>query len=168
MKHLIYSCIVPILLYGSEVWGFANIKQIEVFHNQTCKQILGLHKCSSNIMAQGELGRFNMMHYVTQKVLNFWAHTVNGKECKISSMLYRMLKVAHDQGTHTSKWMTSVQDNLNKAGLGYLWNQEQFNPDWFKHRISQVSSDTKKQDWRSAVDQSGQCQTYKQIKKTYK
>ena len=162
--HLIDSCIVPILLYGSEVWGFANIKQIEVFHNQTCKQILGLHKRSSNIMAQGELGRFNMMHYVTQRVLNFWAHTVNGKQCKISSLLYRMLKVAHDQGTHTSKWMTFVQDNLNKAGLGYLWNQEQFNTNWFKHRISQVSSDTNKQDWRSAVDQSGQCQTYKQIK----
>ena len=25
-------------------------------------------------------------------------------------------------------FVTFVQDNLNKASLGYLWNQEQFNP----------------------------------------
>ena len=39
-----------------------------------------------------------------------------------------MLKVANDQGTHTSKGMTFVQDRLNNAGLGCLWSQEQFNP----------------------------------------
>ena len=34
--HLIDSCIIPILLYGSEVWGSSNLKQIETCHNQTC------------------------------------------------------------------------------------------------------------------------------------
>ena len=73
------------------------------------------------------------LHFIIEHLLTKRGR-VNGKQCKISSMLYRMLKVADDQGTHTSKWMTFVQDNLNKAGLGYLWNQEQFNPNWFKHR----------------------------------
>ena len=98
-----------------------------------------------------------MLHYIKQRLLNFWAHIVYGKENKISSILYRMLNVAYDQGTHTSKWMVFVQDNLNKAGLGYLWNQEKFSSKWFKHTLSQISSDTASQNWRAAVDESGHC-----------
>ena len=47
--HLIDSCIIPILLYGSEVWGSSDVKQIEACHNQTCKLMLHLHECSANL-----------------------------------------------------------------------------------------------------------------------
>ena len=60
--HLVDSCITPILLYGSEVWGSANIKQVEVFHNQLCKQILHLGRKTANCIPLGELGRFTMAH----------------------------------------------------------------------------------------------------------
>ena len=43
-NHLIDSCILPIMLYGSEVWGPSDLSQVETFHNQMCKQILHLNK----------------------------------------------------------------------------------------------------------------------------
>ena len=101
--HLIDSCIIPILLYGSEVWGSSNLKQIETCHNQTCKLMLHLHKRSANCMALGELGRFNMENLIKQRMLNFWANLVNGKQSKISYQIYRMVRILYGQGTYKSK-----------------------------------------------------------------
>ena len=38
--HLFDSCIVPVLLYGCEIWGFSDLTQIEQVQNYFCKQIL--------------------------------------------------------------------------------------------------------------------------------
>ena len=90
--HLVDSCISPILLYGSEVWGHANIKQVEVFHNQLSKQILYLGRRTANCIPRGELGRFTMAHFVKQRMLNYWANLVNRKQSKLSSIVYSLFK----------------------------------------------------------------------------
>ena len=162
--HLVDSCITPILLYGSEVWGSANIKQVEVFHNQLCKQILHLGRKTANCIPLGELGRFTMAHFVKQRMLNYWANLVNGKQSKLSSTVYNLLKNLHDQGVYQSKWLSCISDNLNEMGIGYLWNSQEFSTNWFKHTISQISKDTSVQNLRSAIIESGHCQTYKTLK----
>ncbi len=58
--ELFDACILPILLYGSEIWGFANINDIEILHNQFCKQMMRLGKKSTNCMVLGELGRHKL------------------------------------------------------------------------------------------------------------
>jgi hypothetical protein len=51
------SIVEPILLYGSEVWGFENTIDIEWIHLQVCKNILHLRKGKPNYMVYGELER---------------------------------------------------------------------------------------------------------------
>ena len=46
--HLFDTCVLPILLYGSEVWVFSNVQNIELFHNQFCKHLLKLGSISIN------------------------------------------------------------------------------------------------------------------------
>lgn len=48
----------PILLYGSEIWGYENIKIIEQVHLGFCKRILKARYSTSNFMVCGELGRY--------------------------------------------------------------------------------------------------------------
>ena len=52
------SIVEPILLYGSEVWGFENTIDIEWIHLQFCINILHLRESTPNYMVYGELGRF--------------------------------------------------------------------------------------------------------------
>ena len=50
--------VVPILLYGSEVWGFGSNAVAERVRLKFCKYILKLKKSIANCMMYGELGRF--------------------------------------------------------------------------------------------------------------
>ena len=56
---LFHSIVEPILLYGSEVWGFETTREIERIHLQFCKRILSMRKSTPNFMVYGELGRFS-------------------------------------------------------------------------------------------------------------
>ena len=49
--------ILPILLYGSEIWGYENLDSIEVFYRAFLRYILRLNKQTTNCMVYGEAGR---------------------------------------------------------------------------------------------------------------
>ena len=66
MTKVFDAIILPILLYGSEVWEpYLNQNKItwekngiEKIHTQFKKQILGLNRSTTNLLARGELGRY--------------------------------------------------------------------------------------------------------------
>ena len=38
--ELYEQCVIPVLLYGSEVWGFENLASVEIFHRKFFKLVL--------------------------------------------------------------------------------------------------------------------------------
>ena len=46
----------PILLYGSEVWGFSCTEMLEIFHRNFLKKLLHLRPSTPNCMVYEELG----------------------------------------------------------------------------------------------------------------
>ena len=62
-----YDCktVVPILLYGSEVWGLENSDIIESVHLTFCKFLLGLKTSTPTNMIYGELGRYPLSVIIT-------------------------------------------------------------------------------------------------------
>jgi hypothetical protein len=61
------TVVVPILLYGSEIWGFSNLNLIEKLHLRFCKIILKVKKSTSSNMVYGELGRVPLANLVKIK-----------------------------------------------------------------------------------------------------
>ena len=55
--HLFDTMVLPIALYGSEIWGHVNFEIIERLHLQFCKMLLKVKKCTPTCMVLGELGR---------------------------------------------------------------------------------------------------------------
>ncbi len=88
--HLFDTCILPILLYGCEVWCFSNIQSVEIFHKQYCKYLLRLGTKSINSIALGELGWFKVEIYIKQHMLNFWVRLSTSKTSKLSLALYQI------------------------------------------------------------------------------
>ena len=49
--------VLPVLIYGCEVWVFYPAKAIEQAHNFFCKPVLKVKRTTMNEMIYGELGR---------------------------------------------------------------------------------------------------------------
>ena len=56
--HLFKVIIIPILLYGCEVWGFENLKIIESVQTDFCKLLLKLNKRTPHYRLYSETGLF--------------------------------------------------------------------------------------------------------------
>jgi hypothetical protein len=61
--ELFDALVKPILLYGSEVWGFQNMVNIERVHLKFMKRILAVNKSTTSSMVYGELGRMSLAVY---------------------------------------------------------------------------------------------------------
>ena len=51
--ELFNVCVVPVLLYGSEIWGFENLRDVEIFHRGFMRFILRVFKFIPNTMLYG-------------------------------------------------------------------------------------------------------------------
>ena len=59
MYFLMYDAqILPILMYGSELWGFQQFAVIEKAHMFACKRFLNVSVQTPNKMIYGDLGRY--------------------------------------------------------------------------------------------------------------
>ena len=47
---LFESMVIPVILYGCEIWGFQDIKMLEIFYRKFLKKILKLRPSTSNCM----------------------------------------------------------------------------------------------------------------------
>ena len=74
--------VLPILLYGSEIWGFENLDLLERVHVQFCKIILCLKQSTPNMIVYAELGRYPIVLNAKLRMVNFLGRILNGKENK--------------------------------------------------------------------------------------
>ncbi|MCG8431127.1 MAG: hypothetical protein MJA29_08130, partial [Candidatus Omnitrophica bacterium] len=91
MLHIFDHTIVPILLYGSEIWGCFDPRSRKVKKENTfkihaafdsliceslqlkfCKYILGVNKHATNNAVYGELGRYPLYVMVVRSMISYW------------------------------------------------------------------------------------------------
>jgi hypothetical protein len=114
--------ILPIVLYGSEIWGYEQYKSIEKVQINYCKKVLGVPKTTSNEAALGECGRYPLMLHSVIKCIKYWLKLLNMPESRYPKACYQMLCTLDEAGKHT--WATSVKQILNKYGFGIVWLQQ--------------------------------------------
>ena len=159
------SIVEPILLYGSEVWGFENTIDIEWIHLQVCKNILHLRKGKPNYMVYGELGRLLLSINIKMRMVGFWNRLVSN-EHKLSSHLYRLMLSLHNSGVHEFKWIKSIQNIFNNTGLRYIFSFQGGIPFIsYKLFLKQQLQDQFIQKWFSDVMNSSRGKLYSIFKK---
>ena len=95
--------IQPILLYNAEIWGifiwskntrraishtFTNLKhKFESLHIKFCKNTLGIHRKSTDILAMAELGRYPLMSNIIKHIYTYWQHILCAKDTLLHKTL---------------------------------------------------------------------------------
>ena len=70
--ELFDKLVKPILNYGCEVWGFHKEQNIENFHTQFCKNILGVKRATQNDFVYCELGQHSLIVSRYFKIVKYW------------------------------------------------------------------------------------------------
>ena len=160
--ELFERLVIPVLLYGSEIWGYEDTQDIQKMYIQAMKRFLKLNKSTSNCMVMGELGLKYIDEYIENRMLNFWFNIVTCDEYKITNILYKWIKALYDQNLYKSPWLEKIHTTLNNIGMSNLFeNLENVNKNWFKHTVKLKLSDIYSQKWSTEVFSNGTCINYR-------
>ena len=84
--------VLPILLYGAEIWGTQYRESIELVHRKFCKYTLSVSYNTSNAPVLGDLGRTPLSVLYKYRSVKFWLSIVHDNNTRLRNSLYRLLK----------------------------------------------------------------------------
>ena len=136
VTQIIESCIVPVLFYGSEVWGYGQTNDMQICFNKIMRYILGLNKSTPKCMLYGELGLKSSEEIINNKMLNFWFNIVKSNDNKFSKIIYKFSKHLFDLNIFKCPWLTHIKSQLDLCGLTYLFDDnENVSKNMFKNLV---------------------------------
>ena len=159
--------VIPVILYGCEIWGYKKMIILEQLHLKFCKMVLKLKQSTPDVMVYGESGRLCLEYYAKKRMINFWSNIVLGNENKLSYTIYSLCKHRYDNGLPTSEWFLNIVNLLNSYGIQTM-------PEsivGIKAVVRQVHIALKHEylsKWETKINNSPKCSTlYKHIKTVF-
>ena len=127
--HIFDTQVRPILLYACEAWAeslkenetiLQNLQKnsIEKFHMSVLKQLLGVHKKTSNIAVLLDTGRHPLSLTAKLQAIKYFLRFPAIKHNRLLSAYHESEKLT--TGTFTN----FVATNLNKIGMGNIWREQ--------------------------------------------
>jgi len=126
LLKLFSTCIKPIILYGCEIWGKAYSDDscpAEITQNRFCKNVLGVHRNSSNIASRAELGMYPIDIDISIRTVKYWLRL---KQLDFSTHPLQVDALLCQQSIPNNSrkkyWLQHVKEILDNTGYSYLWN----------------------------------------------
>ena len=162
--QLFDNVVLPILLYGAEVWGHENNEMIEKLHLKYCRILLNVNRYTARCMIYGELGRNPIQLYVDQRMLCYWVKIINAKDGKLNKSLYQVILALHKMGALVSPWNSKIKGMLNDCQMYHYWLQQRV-PGNIVVKIKDVITNQYVEQWKQNVFNSEKCFNYRLFKK---
>ena len=167
--ELYERCVVPILLYGCEIWGFENLHCLEIFHRNFLRRVLKSFNFSPNCMLYGETNTTDISTKVDIRMGNFWLRTKFSPKLKISVVMCAFLSSLYDGHPEPSlRWPAKIKEILSSADLHYMWDDPSINVPSSKLLLKTKLDDRFLDRWKTSVDTNSQCTIYRLFKLTPK
>ena len=161
----IFDCkINPILLYGSEIWGFHSSNEIEAVYNKIMRFTLKLYNKTSIFALRGELGRVSLRVYKYCRIIKYWVRLLNMDKHRLTYKCYEFQYANADSNSYNF-WAKSVKSLLQNYGFGEVWLQQGVGDvNVFLTVFKQRCVDIDKQNWSDEIHNSSKLDTYSLFK----
>ena len=156
------SMVTPILLYGSDVWGIYEYKDVDRLQIKFLKHILGVRQQTPNAAVLGEVGCLPLSVLAKIKSFKFWTRLTQNK----ASATY-IAYLNQCNNNRTKCWAHHIKKSLETLGLGYIWSAQNTNIDFF-FTIRQRIIDQYKQLWGATINSMPKLEYYCRYKKEFK
>ena len=165
LLDLYQKMVVPVMLYGCEVWGHENIEVLEKLHVKSLKYILHLNRSTMSSHVFGESGYFPLLVDIKVRMVGFWADLVNPSCEKITNKIYEILHNLFCRGDYMSPWLLEIKQILVNAGLECVWNTQTFTSKASLCKLVRKSLKASiATQWREQLNNSPKCFFYKNYK----
>jgi hypothetical protein len=157
------KCIVPILTYGSEIWGPYTHESIERVNNKFCKIQLGVGTNTPNPAVLGECGRDRLYINCIIKCVKYWMKLI---ALPMETLLGSCYSFLYNQCLlGKSNWVSKIRDILFRYGFGWVWEDHSFtNADTFLSMFTERLRDCEKQLWATDLQNLPKLRTYRLFK----
>ena len=145
------SRIVPIMTYGSELWGLYDAANFcEKTHLFGLKKFLSVNIRTPNDLLYKELNRYPITITCKINCIRYWLKIISMQDYRLPKKAYLMLCRIDDKGKQT--WVSNVRCFLFQLGFGEVWyNQGVGNTKIFLRELKLRLIDCRWQDWSSHV-----------------
>ena len=169
-KHIFFTLfdmkVVPILLYGSEIWGFKKHNLLEQVQYYACERYMCVGMKSCNAAVLGDCGRFPLYIETAKRCLRNWIRILKMPQHRLVKKCYNMMKYFDELGS--SNWCTRIKLLLQSAGLNYAWEvQDIQNEAVFIATFVQRLKDQYIQNWFSDINTNRKLVLYKDFKMNF-
>lgn len=115
------SMIAPVTLYGAEVWGGEQVRELtDELGIKVCKGVLGVGRGVSNDGVLDEVGRINLSEWAEKMWLTYaWKL---GK-CNKGKLLQKLC-LERDTRGGVNVWKDKLSTRVNELGLDEVWRNE--------------------------------------------
>ncbi len=104
---LVDSCVVPILTYGSAIWGFKYHKCCENVILRACRFYLGVHRLTAIPGIQGDMGWLDCKSRWRLEMIRLYNRFITMDQSRLTlSALSLFHKIGHICRTKSSQWVT--------------------------------------------------------------
>ena len=165
LLDLYQKMVVPVMLYGCEIWGHEKLDILEKIHLKSLKYILHLNRSTMTAQVFGESGFFPIYIDVKVRMISFWADLVNPSFDKLSNKVYGLCYNLFCSGEYKQPWLADIKETLVNAGLECVWNTQRYTSKVSLCKI--IRANLKSQmttKWREQLDNSSKCFFYKNYK----
>lgn len=149
MLRIFDSKVLPIMLYGSEIWRAYSWRSTEKAVTNFYRYLLKLKSNSPAVLARGKLGKHSVKVYVWSRVVNFWVDNVRSDPTSAR-------RAAHN---------TQLRDLGNWERMGYIGTKHSSShrirgcvgeagcrkTNAFKYLFKQRCTDIDTQEWQGKV-----------------
>lgn len=120
--NIFEKCIVPIAVYGCEIWGAKVHNAIERIVLKFCRQQLGVSSKTASPALLGECGRHSMYVHCYVRCVKYWIKLLRLPVGHLLKSCYLMLLNLCSIGR--LNWVSDIKNMLYRYGFGNIWEAQ--------------------------------------------
>ena len=111
-SKLYNTCVVPVLDYGSEVWGLHKCTEVERVQNHAARVFLGVNRYTPILSIQGDTGWQLCQTRINLNMLRFWNRLLSMGDDRLCKHIFLW-----DHELQYNIWSCYIKDLLNVCNL---------------------------------------------------
>ena len=153
---LFHSCVIPILDYGSEVWGMYKCSEVEKVQNTGARVFLGVNRFTPILSIQGDIGWQVCQTRIELNMLRYWNRLLKMDDNRICKHLFLW-----DHSLAYNNWSYYMKDIFEKINCTVFDERKSCNISDCGEKLS-ISDN---QEWKNKLSYKPKLRTYKQCNK---